>query len=184
MLVIYGAGTLWKSKPLGKKTVNQCSIVDTLPAGLTQGRPWTQAESVGLFPDPTVVATLGLLLGWRPTAAPWAGRLLWLLPLGWCVGSAATLSSLGQAEAGLMGGVVVFTLICARLRREDGEDAVGPDAPPPVTEPDRAPGRHEGVPLHDDEVVPDPLVLPERERHGADPIRTRAQAQKRSMARP
>jgi hypothetical protein len=62
------------------------------------GRPWMQAEIVGLAPDPTVIATLGLLLGIdaRPRA------LLWLLRAGviaWLVVSAATLTTMGSAQA-------------------------------------------------------------------------------------
>jgi hypothetical protein len=51
------------------------------------GRPWQQAEVFGIAPDPTVVATVGLLL-----LAP--GRFRWGLlpvPLIWCAITAATL---------------------------------------------------------------------------------------------
>jgi hypothetical protein len=48
-----------------------------------RGRPWAQAEVFGLLPDPTVLATLALLLGLR---APAPIRLLaWTVPLLWCV---------------------------------------------------------------------------------------------------
>lgn len=49
------------------------------------GRPWTQAELFGIMPDPTAVATLGLL-----AAAPRAGWILWVVPLGWITFSGAT----------------------------------------------------------------------------------------------
>jgi hypothetical protein len=60
---------------------------------LLDGRPWQQAEVFGLAPDPTAIATLGwlLLLGGR--------RLLWVLPLSWCLVSAATLATMGSAQA-------------------------------------------------------------------------------------
>src|SRR5512134_653315 len=48
--------------------------------GLLLGRPWRQAEVFGLAPDPTVVATLGVLLVAGPHA-PWA---LWAVPVLWC----------------------------------------------------------------------------------------------------
>lgn len=55
------------------------------------GRPWRQAEFVGLAPDPTVLATLALLLLAEPsTAAARRGlRLLWVVPLAWCAVSVA-----------------------------------------------------------------------------------------------
>ena len=51
------------------------------------GRSWTQAELFGMAPDPTALATLGLLLGAgaRPV---W---LLFLIPIAWCLISGATL---------------------------------------------------------------------------------------------
>jgi hypothetical protein len=45
-------------------------------AGLAAGRPWTQAEVFGVMPEPTALASLGLLLaGGQPHA-----RLLCILP--------------------------------------------------------------------------------------------------------
>jgi hypothetical protein len=65
------------------------------------GRPIVQAEFIGLAPDPTAVAGLGLLLHTRPATR--AGRCLWwaLLALGAlaCLTSAATLATLEQAQA-------------------------------------------------------------------------------------
>jgi hypothetical protein len=59
------------------------------------GRGWHQAEIFGIAPDPTVIATLGLLL-----LAP--GRRRWELlavPVLWCVISGTTLWALGSPEA-------------------------------------------------------------------------------------
>lgn len=55
------------------------------------GRPWRQAEFFGLAPDPTVLATLALLLLAEPaTVATRRGlRLLWVVPLAWCAVSVA-----------------------------------------------------------------------------------------------
>jgi hypothetical protein len=68
------------------------------------GRPWVQAEVVGIAPDPTVIATLGLLLcadaderGLR--ALLWALRAMALAA---CLVSAATLATLGSAQAGVL----------------------------------------------------------------------------------
>jgi hypothetical protein len=62
------------------------------------GRPWMQAEVIGLAPDPTAIATLGLLLG--IDAGPRA--LLWVLRAGaiaWLAVSAATLVAMGSWQA-------------------------------------------------------------------------------------
>ncbi|QOY94214.1 hypothetical protein IM543_22460 [Massilia sp. UMI-21] len=57
------------------------------------GRSGWQAEIFAIAPDPTVAATLGVLLFWR---APW---LLWVIPLLWCAASSATLFELHAAQA-------------------------------------------------------------------------------------
>jgi hypothetical protein len=59
------------------------------------GRPWHQAEIFGIAPDPTAIATLGLLL-------LTAGRTRWELlavPVLWCVISGTTLWALHSTEA-------------------------------------------------------------------------------------
>jgi hypothetical protein len=59
------------------------------------GRPWSQAEIFGITPDPTVVATLGLLLLTE-------GRRRWELlaiPVFWCIISGATLWAMDSPEA-------------------------------------------------------------------------------------
>jgi hypothetical protein len=50
------------------------------------GRPWLQMEMFGVAPDPTALATLGVLALARP--GHW---LLWPVPLLWCAASGATL---------------------------------------------------------------------------------------------
>jgi hypothetical protein len=59
------------------------------------GRPWMQAEMFGIAPDPTVIATLGVILVAN-------GRALWellVIPLTWCAISGATLWAMGSPEA-------------------------------------------------------------------------------------
>ena len=66
--------------------------IHPLIAPLT-GRPWTQAEIFGLAPDPTAIATLGVLLA--------ADRPRWhllVLPLLWCATSGLTLWTHGIAR--------------------------------------------------------------------------------------
>lgn len=65
---------------------------------------WRQAEVFGIAPDPTVAATLGMLLLWR---APW---FLWPLPLLWCAVSGATLNELGVAQAWVLPAAGVLAL--------------------------------------------------------------------------
>jgi hypothetical protein len=62
--------------------------------GRMLGRPWTQAEVFGIAPDPTAIATLGILVVNK--RFPW-----WLLPipLVWCAISAATLWTMGSPDA-------------------------------------------------------------------------------------
>ena len=60
-----------------------------------QGRGWASSEVFGIAPDPTVMATLGVLLLAR-------GRLLpWLLPIPvlWCLLSGMTLQTMGEPQA-------------------------------------------------------------------------------------
>lgn len=68
------------------------------------GRPWVQAELFGLAPDPTAIGTLAFLLlirGERP-AARLGLALAWLAPALWLVFSAATLATMGEAQAAVL----------------------------------------------------------------------------------
>lgn len=67
--------------------------------GLGFGRPLDQAEIMGLAPDPTALASLGLLLLVRPS--PWRVALS-MLPVTWCVVSAATLFGLGEPQGWIL----------------------------------------------------------------------------------
>jgi hypothetical protein len=79
------------------------------------GRPVLQAEAFGLAPDPTAIATLGALLLLAPRAAVWP-RLLWIIPVAWCALSAATLATMGEAQALVMLVAPGAALAAARLR--------------------------------------------------------------------
>lgn len=68
---------------------------------LLLARPWREVELFGMAPDPTALATLGLLLLLRPPApfAPLAW-MLWPIPLLWCLVGATTQWTLhAQREA-------------------------------------------------------------------------------------
>ncbi|MBI3887319.1 MAG: hypothetical protein HY302_16560 [Opitutae bacterium] len=80
-------------------------------AGRAVGRPWTQLEVGGLLPDPTVVATLGLLLAARTACWP-----LWIVPAGWGLFSGMTLWSMHSPEAGMLPAITVAA-VALRVRR-------------------------------------------------------------------
>ena len=59
------------------------------------GRQWLQAELFGVAPDPTAIATLGVLM----LAEPRSFRRLWIAPLLWCVISGAILWTVQSPQA-------------------------------------------------------------------------------------
>jgi hypothetical protein len=69
---------------------------------------WRQAEVFGIVPDPTVVATLGVLLAWRAPA------IFWLVPVLWCLVSGATLMELKIGHAWLLP-ALALTAVLARV---------------------------------------------------------------------
>jgi len=76
------------------------------------GRQWSQVEIFGVAPDPTAIATLGLLL-------LATGRVRWELiavPLSWCAISAATLLAMKAPDAWipLVAAVLVLSLAVSR----------------------------------------------------------------------
>lgn len=71
---------------------------------LASGRPWTQAETFGIAPDPTAIVTLGLLLASR---GPMLAALL-PVPLLWCLLSGATLLAMDDGQAWLLFAAVAF----------------------------------------------------------------------------
>lgn len=86
---------------------------------LATGRPWTQAEVFGLAPDPTVIGMLGVLLcvdaGARATRVLLA--VLRMGALAWCAVGAATLATMGSAQAWVMLGALVVGTAALALGR-------------------------------------------------------------------
>jgi hypothetical protein len=81
-------------------------------------RPWTQGEWPGLAADPTAV----LALAWALRVPRGQGargvwmRSVWVVPIGWCLVSAATLATMGEWQAIVMLAAPVSACIAARAR--------------------------------------------------------------------
>jgi hypothetical protein len=78
---------------------------------LGSGRGWNHAEVFGIVPDPTAVATLGVLLAFR------AHPLYWLIPLAWCAVSGATLMELRVGYAWLLPTFAILAVAAGLLFR-------------------------------------------------------------------
>ena len=76
--------------------------------GRLLGRPWPQTEIFGIAPDPTVVATLGVLI-----AADRSHWELLLVPLLWCAISGATLWVMQSPDAFLAPAAALLALVIA-----------------------------------------------------------------------
>lgn len=78
--------------------------------GVLLGRPGSQAEVFGLAPDPTALATLGLLLLAPRRSHAW---LLWPVPVLWCWVSGATLWAMHAPEAWLPPALATLAVVAA-----------------------------------------------------------------------
>jgi len=90
--------------------------------GLVLGRPTSQAEVIGLAPDPTAIGTLGILLvcRWDESSLPGGARLgavalLWAIPVAWCLVTGLTLWTLHAPEAIIAPALALLALWAARL---------------------------------------------------------------------
>ena len=84
--------------------------------GPALGRGWRQAEVFGIAPDPTALATLGLLLTGK--GSPRARWLLLAAPLVWCAIAGVTLWAMGSPEAWiLLSSALLAVAFSARGRR-------------------------------------------------------------------
>lgn len=86
------------------------------------GREWVQAEVFGVAPDPTVVATLGILLA----AAPGRGLHLRVVPVLWCAVTGAFLWAMGAPDALVMpiAGLLALLPAAGRARPRSGAPPV------------------------------------------------------------
>jgi hypothetical protein len=79
--------------------------------GLVMGRNWAQAEVIGLAPDPTALATLGVLLLTGP-------RTFWVLapiPILWCLISGVTLWAMSSPDFFIAPGLALLAALVASL---------------------------------------------------------------------
>jgi hypothetical protein len=83
-------------------------VIQPLPGPLLLARPWSQAEVFGVAPDPTIVATLGVL-----TAAERPQWHLLILPLAWCAVGGATLWTMRSPEAPILPAAAAVALALA-----------------------------------------------------------------------
>ena len=79
---------------LGFGLFNYALLLHPLVAPLA-GRPIAAAEIIGIAPDPTAIATLGLLSTCRCAQTIW---LILMVPVLWCLLSATTLLTMGTWE--------------------------------------------------------------------------------------
>ncbi|HUR93344.1 MAG TPA: DUF6064 family protein [Gemmatimonadales bacterium] len=88
------------------------------------GRPWRQAEVFGVAPDPTAIASLGVLLlaGARPR---W---ILIVIPMIWCVFSGLTLVAMESKLAIVPAGAAVLVLLATARGPEMRGPSSGDDA--------------------------------------------------------
>ena len=92
-----------RRRATGLLLVAWASVAHPLLA-LAFGRPIAQAEVVGLAPDPTVIACMGLLVSVTASKRVSRGLLLaaGALCVMWCAISATTLWTMGTAQAWVM----------------------------------------------------------------------------------
>lgn len=81
--------------------------------GVFAGRRLAELETFAFEPDPTVVATLGILLC-ATNARYWS---LLVIPLAWCATSGAFLLAMGSPEAFVLAAAAIATLVLAVAKR-------------------------------------------------------------------
>jgi hypothetical protein len=92
------------------------ALLYPLIAPLT-GRPWSEAELIGLMPDPTAIATLALLCASRG-AVRWA---FMIVPLCWLGISAVTLHTMGSPDffVPALAGIAGLAIALLRAKEDD-----------------------------------------------------------------
>ncbi|MEM8854078.1 MAG: DUF6064 family protein [Pseudomonadota bacterium] len=86
--------------------------------GVAAGRTLSQAEAFGMAPDPTAVATLGVLLAARPS---WAAVVLAVVPIFWLTLSAVTLHTMEEATFVVPAAVAALGVVSLAVLRRRAE---------------------------------------------------------------
>ena len=92
---------------------------------LLDGHGWRRAEVFGIAPDPTAIATLGVLLALR------AHPIAWLIPLSWFAVTSATLLELRAWQAWVPAAIALLAIAAGLLLRRR-ERALSSRADPPT----------------------------------------------------
>jgi len=92
---------------------------------LLDGHGWRRTEVFGIAPDPTAIATLGVLLALR------AHPIAWLIPLSWCAVTSATLMELRAWQAWVPATIALLAIAAGLLLRRR-ERALSSRADPPT----------------------------------------------------
>jgi len=92
-----------------------------------QGRGWASSEVFGIAPDPTAVATLGLLLLARGKPLPW----LLPIPVLWCLLSGMTLQTMGEPQAWVLYAALALTAFALTWNAVLSPSARRGSSPPP-----------------------------------------------------
>jgi hypothetical protein len=92
-----------------------------------QGRGWASSEVFGIAPDPTAVATLGLLLLVRGKPLPW----LLPIPVLWCLLSGMTLQTMGEPQAWVLYAALALTAFALTWSAVLSPSARPGSSPPP-----------------------------------------------------
>jgi hypothetical protein len=93
--------------------VAACGVIAYPLASIALGRGIAAAEVFGMAPDPTVFATLGILV----LVAPAARMALLPIPLAWCTMTGATLWTMGSPEWWLLPAAAVLSIAAAIRQR-------------------------------------------------------------------
>ena len=111
LLVAVGGRLRWAAGWTGRAPVGLALLLYALVlhplAALLAGRSVRSAEVFGITPDPTAIATIGLVL-MAKGRWPW---VLLILPVAWCIAGWATLRGLGAAESWALLAAVLLALL-------------------------------------------------------------------------
>ncbi len=103
------AGTL-----LARGVAIACVILYPLQA-VVFGRPWREAELIGISPDATALFTAAMIVLLRPSRR----RLLLVLPMAWLVIGLLTLKTMGAPEVWTLGALCLGLLAATIAGRKD-----------------------------------------------------------------